>query len=613
MTDEKSASEARLQLRRACLAASEAMQSSGATSQQIATAANIRSESVRRLTADGDKSGWRPPSLAVCRAIDKYCSSRLGLNFQLEHLRECYDTARSIGAAGDSTGDDLDIQVGNAPALAIGFVERPSISKRLPETTRIGFQGGGARIFVGNGGMGKTQYAADTFLRARDAGVTVRVWVASTSRRAIESSYAEAGRMLGISSATLPDSAGAELLMRWFSSTSTAWIVVLDDVRDPGDVRGLWPAGKRGFTLATTRRRDLEYAHAERVIVDEFAPSESARYLSSRLSAGEGTHPHATRGQDELARALGNLPLALAQAASYIRYAGQTCDEYLILFEQRAAQLAHLFPAHARADEYEATVATTWSLAVELADSMEPKGLATPAIELASVLDSAGIPERVWTGTYGLSYLTERGRPVGGEPFSFRKSVSQQEARLALRNLHLFSVLAHDPSPANTKQSVRIHNLVQLATLDVYGNNLPTRLLDAAAESIIDMLRKTPMDPVSRRNAEALCRTAGQSCYTSKVWRLSIRMATGLLASGYRDSALAIAASTVDGLTAEFGDSDERTLEARWDLARLRSQVGDAEKAINNLRTISSSYKLLKGSGQLGGGRIDKGPARTPW
>jgi hypothetical protein len=66
--------------------------------------------------------------------------------------------------------------------------------------------------------------------------------------------------------------------------------------------------------------------------------------------------------------------------------------------DRRATTLGELLPeAGALPDDHKATVAATWSLSIELADSLIPAGLARPAMELASLLDSDGIPGEVFT------------------------------------------------------------------------------------------------------------------------------------------------------------------------------------------------------------------------
>ncbi|MEV0615093.1 hypothetical protein AB0I81_17335 [Nonomuraea sp. NPDC050404] len=54
-----------------------------------------------------------------------------------------------------------------------------------------------------------------------------------------------------------------------WADTTTAWLVVLDDLSELQDLRGLWPpACPVGTTLVTTRRRDAALAAPRRRLVE---------------------------------------------------------------------------------------------------------------------------------------------------------------------------------------------------------------------------------------------------------------------------------------------------------------------------------------------------------
>ncbi|MFD5543147.1 hypothetical protein ACFWIJ_36360 [Streptomyces sp. NPDC127079] len=121
----------------------------------------------------------------------------------------------------------------------------------------IGALGLAQRVF----GRGQECFAA---AHARTAGSTgaldVLVWVTASTRSAIGAGYALAGAELLAAHASDAERAAGELLA-WLEPKPgrrrCRWLVVLDDIGDPGDVKGLWPpASPSGFTLATTRRRD---------------------------------------------------------------------------------------------------------------------------------------------------------------------------------------------------------------------------------------------------------------------------------------------------------------------------------------------------------------------
>src|SRR4051812_13079052 len=71
----------------------------------------------------------------------------------------------------------------------------------------------------------------------------------------------------------------------------------------------------------------------------------------------------------ELAEALGNLPLALEQAAGYATRAGLSLAEYLALFRERRPQVAAR--AHG-SEDYPPALAVTFDIAFERVSSESP-------------------------------------------------------------------------------------------------------------------------------------------------------------------------------------------------------------------------------------------------
>ncbi|GAA2285997.1 hypothetical protein GCM10009853_046290 [Glycomyces scopariae] len=111
-------------------------------------------------------------------------------------------------------------------------------------------------------------------------------------------------------------------------------MIVLDNLTDPDDLRGLWPpAHASGRTIVTTRRRDaaLETSTRQRIDLVHFTHEQALDYFTNRLK-----QPRLLREAAELATDLGHLPLALAQAAVYILdQPGTTCAAYRALLADR--------------------------------------------------------------------------------------------------------------------------------------------------------------------------------------------------------------------------------------------------------------------------------------
>ncbi|MGW4528597.1 hypothetical protein [Amycolatopsis sp. NPDC004378] len=97
------------------------------------------------------------------------------------------------------------------------------------------------RVLSGLGGVGKTQLAAYHAESQWAAGaIDLLVWLTATSRESVLTGYADAAARV-ISPVATDASRMAELFLTWLEQTARRWLIVLDDVQDPGDLTGLWP------------------------------------------------------------------------------------------------------------------------------------------------------------------------------------------------------------------------------------------------------------------------------------------------------------------------------------------------------------------------------------
>ncbi|MGV9364991.1 NB-ARC domain-containing protein [Amycolatopsis sp. NPDC003731] len=379
------------------------------------------------------------------------------------------------------------VRVGVVPLLADWFQIRKvdldrqgpedgADSKVLAQTTNEPFAAR-TTVLVGIGGVGKTQLAAELATRAwHDPAQRLAMWVTADSRLSIIAAYAEAAHRLLSADPTVPDTA-AHRLLEWMGSTDQPWLVVLDDLRSPADLRDLWPRTERlGRVVVTTRRRDPALHRRDRVMlpVDVFTPAESLSYLRAKLTT-TGTGADLDDGAADLADTLGHLPLALAQAAAYQLDRGLTCHRYRDRFRDHSKKLSEILPdpdEEELPDGYRHTIAVTWSLSVELADRLAPRGLATPMLRIAALLDPAGTPLAAFTTRPVLEYLATNGFDADEDAIV--------DALGALHRLSLIT-LEH----AQSDRMVAIHTLVQRAVRDTLTPECLRNLARAAADAML--------------------------------------------------------------------------------------------------------------------------------
>ncbi|GGM94318.1 tetratricopeptide repeat protein [Streptomyces fuscichromogenes] len=436
------------------------------------------------------------------------------------------------------------------------------------------------QVLSGTGGVGKTQLAAHHARRSwADRAVDLMAWVTASSRESIVSSYSRLGADVAAADSRDSEQAAARFLA-WAETTDRRWLIVLDDLADPADLRGLWPpAHPGGQVLITTRRRDAALRARSRVHIDVglFTPAEAASYLRTQLAAlGRRDEPVQMAG---LAADLGHLPLALAQAAAYLVDLGLDCAAYRARLADRSRRLADLVPDNSGLpDDHRAALQATWSLSIEHADRLPPAGLARPMLHLASVLDANGIPLAVLTSPPVLRYLTDH-RPAGVHGPS--DPVGVEDAAGALWCLDRLSLIDHTTDGPHER--VRVHGLIQRATRDTLPSSVQDSLVVTCAEALTAVWptaeRDSALTQTLRANAEAVISHAGTALWTSGCHAVLLRTGESLGLTGSASAARMYFQDLHKTACRHLGHDHADTLTVRHHLITWQGETGDLTRA----------------------------------
>ncbi len=218
-------------------------------------------------------------------------------------------------------------RVWNVPARNPEFTGRDQMLVALRDVLT-----GGDRAVVqalhGMGGVGKTQLAAEYAWRFAGA-YELAWWIDAEQAGLIGDQFAALGTALdcvepGARTEAVRAAVLGELRER------DRWLLVFDNAQAPGDLAGWLPGG--GHVLITSRQHRWAQVAAP-VEVDVLARGESVAMLAGRV----GGLAEADAGR--LADALGDLPLALAQAAEYLAETGMGAAEYLALLRTRTREI----------------------------------------------------------------------------------------------------------------------------------------------------------------------------------------------------------------------------------------------------------------------------------
>lgn len=207
----------------------------------------------------------------------------------------------------------------------------------------------------GMGGVGKSQIAIE-YVHRHSSEYDLIWWVPSEQNGQILASLTKLAQRLGLDVG--PEANTAVPAVREALSTGRIpyqnWLLVFDNAEAPKDVRAYFPTGGAGKILVTSRNPD--WARGGRALeVDVFTREESVTFLINR-------NPDMTEHEaDQLAEALGDLPLAIEQAAAWHATTGMSVRESLQLLANKRIELLDASPS----PDYPVTVAAAWNVSLD--------------------------------------------------------------------------------------------------------------------------------------------------------------------------------------------------------------------------------------------------------
>jgi NB-ARC domain len=235
----------------------------------------------------------------------------------------------------------------------------------------------------GLGGVGKTQLALEFAHRYR-SDYDLVWWVAAELPTSATAALAQLASRLGI-----PQIADqSEMVAALFDllRQRDRWLLVYDNAERPERLAGRLPPGGGGQVLVTSRWSAWG-GQATPLRVDVLRRDESIALLAKRTGSGD------QKALDALAEELGDLPLALEEAAAYLEETHTDVGEYLDLVRERARELFDLDqpPADELGDQRR--VATIWSLSLDQVHQAAPA--AEALLSLCAFLAPDDIPREL--------------------------------------------------------------------------------------------------------------------------------------------------------------------------------------------------------------------------
>ncbi|GIJ63863.1 ATP-binding protein [Virgisporangium aurantiacum] len=278
-------------------------------------------------------------------------SSPDGLETALLHALTDLPRPRSVdGPAG---------RVWNVPPRLVGFTGRDGLLDGL--RTALTVEGRAVQAVHGIGGVGKTTIAIEYAHRFGDE-YDIVWWVPAEDPTVIPDQLGTLARALDLGDAAT----GTELArLLGVLAGRGRWLLVFDNAEDPqGLAPFLPPVTGGGHVLVTSRNPDW-HGFAAGIGVAVFDRVESVRLLRDRVPALTGAQA------DRVAAVLGDLPLAVGQAAGLLADTGLSVDVYLDLVGTQAARLLE----QAAAGPYPVSVTASWAVAFDRLAVDDPAAL----------------------------------------------------------------------------------------------------------------------------------------------------------------------------------------------------------------------------------------------
>jgi tetratricopeptide (TPR) repeat protein len=468
-------------------------------------------------------------------------------------------------ASRDSDDDRVPLIWGNVPPRNPNFTGR---SELLDQLTHRLAAGGTTAILPaalhGMGGIGKTQIAVEYIYRHL-ADYELVWWIQAAQPSQVRAALTELAQQLQLPGSSESQAAVPAVLEALrLGRPHRRWLLVFDAAESPDSIRHFFPTNGPGEILITSR--SPEWASVARPLeVAVFQRNESIELLKRRGPEVED------EDADQLAEKLGDLPLAIEQAAAWRAETGMPVREYLRLFDEKVAEILDTSaPAG-----YEVSVAAAWNVSFDELRTRSPA--AHQLLLVCAFFAPEPISRRLFTGVRGVSISPELDVALR-DPMQLGR---------AIRDINRYGLAKID----YRNNTLQLHRLVQLVLRNRMSDKTRKEMRHGA-----HMLLAThdPNDPKVasqwRRYMEVLPHVYAAElteCDDPWVRQLVINLMQFLFFWGDYEEAASLAKRAHDQWSTRLGESDAQVLEAASYLALYLWVRGMyAEAATLNQRTL---------------------------
>jgi len=448
--------------------------------------------------------------------------------------------------------------VWSVPARNASFTGRSALLQRLRDNLSIGSSVVKPQAVFGLGGVGKTQLVTEYAHRFM-ADYDLIWWVSAQQEDLIAASMADIAPQLGIRRGESIDAAAEavrEALRR--GQPYSRWLLIFDNAEEPDVLAPHLPQGN-GHVIITSRNRSWA-AVATPVEVEAFSREESVEHLTRRVPALDAD------AAAEVARILGDLPLAVELASAWLETTGMPVDEYITLLETQLTE----WLASSQPSDYPSTAAATWRVSIDRLRAERPA--AVRLLELCSYFGAEPIAMTLLYSDETLKSLL---------PYDSSLTEKMLLGRV-IREIGRYALARVD----QTRSSIQVHRLVQAVIRD----SLTPEQADATEHEvhrILASLRPRQGDIDDPSNWERYSQiwphlgpSNARTCVEEIVRGLLVERVRYLWQRGEYEEGLTLARPLEDLWSRERGDDDRQLLYLRFHIANIMRSQGDYQPAM---------------------------------
>ncbi|MCK2217844.1 FxSxx-COOH system tetratricopeptide repeat protein [Actinomadura sp. ATCC 31491] len=475
-------------------------------------------------------------------------------------------------ATGRSAGDFPDVW--RVPPRNKNFTGREGLLSRL----RSGIVGQPTAVVPhalhGLGGVGKTQMAIEYAYRYRDEYDLVW-WIPADQPGLVRSTLAQLASKLGVPGPTttgIDDAAAAVLEALRRGQPYRRWLLIFDNADEPEDLADIVPPGP-GHVLITSRNHRWESV-VDTVAVDVFPREESIQFFRRRMAR----RAIDDRLADRLAEALGDLPLALEQAAALQTETGMTPEDYLKLLNERTGRLL----SEGKPSEYPLSMTAAWGLSVSKLKENLPEAM--ELLRTCAFFGPEPIPRAVFYPVEGPL------RPVIAELLADPIRLSRAIARLG--KYALVRIEAE-----SGERTLQVHRLIQALLREELDRATQEEIRSEVHTLLIGAAPQPPDEPANWPRYDALLGHVGSARVAEStredVRDFAIDILSYLRTSGNHRATRSLVDTFVSRWTAASGPGNLHVLRAQRIKGNLLRDLGEYQNAYEldqeTLRTLRAA------------------------